>query len=117
AAEAAIFLLISLPSPKVLKTRLVSLISLILQPLMFIVPFAAFQLLDIYWKYEHRLTCTSEIGTATERDRYEKSKTEDALELDSPLRSGKNGPSYCCLLCNYHSGNGYFFCNSDWRTR
>ncbi|KNA03555.1 hypothetical protein SOVF_208010, partial [Spinacia oleracea] len=40
---------------------------------MFIVPFAAFQLLDIYWKYEHRLTCTSEICTATERDRYEKS--------------------------------------------
>uniref|UniRef100_A0A803MVS6 Endoplasmic reticulum transmembrane protein n=1 Tax=Chenopodium quinoa TaxID=63459 RepID=A0A803MVS6_CHEQI len=45
AAEAAIFLLISLPSPKLLKTRIVSLISLILQPLMFIVPFAGFQLL------------------------------------------------------------------------
>ncbi|XP_021739679.1 uncharacterized protein LOC110706072 [Chenopodium quinoa] len=73
AAEAAIFLLISLPSPKLLKTRIVSLISLILQPLMFIVPFAGFQLLDIYWKYEHRLTCTSEICTASERDRYEKS--------------------------------------------
>ncbi|CAO2816536.1 unnamed protein product [Amaranthus hypochondriacus] len=72
AAESAIFLLLSLPSPKLLKSRFVSLISLLLQPLMFIVPFAAFQLLDIYWKNEHRLTCTSEICTASERDRYEK---------------------------------------------
>ncbi|CAL8159452.1 unnamed protein product [Prunus armeniaca] len=28
---------------------------------------------DIYWKNEHRLSCTSEICTAAERDRYEKS--------------------------------------------
>ena len=28
---------------------------------------------DIYWKNEHRLMCTSDICTATERDRYEKS--------------------------------------------
>ncbi|KAL9226986.1 hypothetical protein vseg_002737 [Gypsophila vaccaria] len=72
AAEAGIYLIISLPSPKLLRTRLVSLVSLILQPLMFVIPFAAFQLLDIYWKYEHRLMCTSEICTAAERDRYEK---------------------------------------------
>ncbi|KAL2897753.1 Titin [Bienertia sinuspersici] len=73
AAEVAIFLLLSLPAPKLIKTRFVSLISLLLQPLMFVVPFAGFQLLDLYWKNEHRLTCTSEICTATERDRYEKS--------------------------------------------
>ncbi|MBA0714202.1 hypothetical protein Golax_013189 [Gossypium laxum] len=73
AAEAALALLLTLPSPKLLKNRLVSLISLILQPALFIVPFAGFQLLDIYWKNEHRLICTSEICTAAERDRYEKS--------------------------------------------
>ncbi|OMO72369.1 hypothetical protein CCACVL1_17838 [Corchorus capsularis] len=73
AAEAAVALLLTLPSPKLLKNRLVSLISLILQPALFIVPFAGFQLLDIYWKNEHRLMCTSEICTAAERDRYEKS--------------------------------------------
>lgn len=73
AAEAAIALLLTIPSPKVIKSRLVSLISLILQPFMFIVPFAGFQLLDLYWKNEHRLMCTSEICTAAERDRYEKS--------------------------------------------
>ncbi|KAK3035769.1 hypothetical protein RJ639_033498 [Escallonia herrerae] len=73
AAEAALALLLTLPSPKAVKTRLVSLVSLILQPSMFILPFSGFQLLDLYWKNEHRLMCTGEICTAAERDRYEKS--------------------------------------------
>ncbi|XP_044476346.1 uncharacterized protein LOC123203922 [Mangifera indica] len=73
AAEAAIALLLTLPAPKLLKKRFVSLISIILQPCLFVVPFAAFQLMDLYWKNEHRLMCTSEICTAAERDRYEKS--------------------------------------------
>ncbi|VFQ99280.1 unnamed protein product [Cuscuta campestris] len=73
AAEAAVAILLTLPSPKPLRSRIVSLISQTLQPLLFIVPFAAFQLLDIYWKNEHRLMCTGEVCTATERDRYEKS--------------------------------------------
>ncbi|KAJ7975286.1 B-cell receptor-associated-like protein [Quillaja saponaria] len=73
AAEAAIAILLTLPSPRLVKNRLVSLVSLILQPALFIIPFAGFQLLDIYWKNEHRLTCTSEVCTAAERDRYEKS--------------------------------------------
>lgn len=29
--------------------------------------------IDIYWKNEHRLTCTSEICTTAERDHFEKS--------------------------------------------
>ncbi|KAK4766049.1 hypothetical protein SAY87_007691 [Trapa incisa] len=73
AAEAAVALLLTLPSPKLLKYRLVYVVSLILQPALFIVPFAGFQLLDLYWKNEHRLMCTSEVCTAAERDRYEKS--------------------------------------------
>ncbi|KAG6753807.1 hypothetical protein POTOM_041806 [Populus tomentosa] len=73
AAEAVIAVLLTLPSPKLLKYRLVSLISLLLQPALFVVPFAGFQLLDIYWKMEHRLMCTGETCTAAERDRYEKS--------------------------------------------
>ncbi|KAK4778810.1 hypothetical protein SAY86_006338 [Trapa natans] len=73
AAEVALALILTLPSPKVLKYNLISLVSLILQPALFIVPFAGFQLLDIYWKNEHRLKCTSDICTAAERDRYEKS--------------------------------------------
>uniref|UniRef100_M1D7G6 Endoplasmic reticulum transmembrane protein n=1 Tax=Solanum tuberosum TaxID=4113 RepID=M1D7G6_SOLTU len=73
AAEAAIAILLTLPSPKAIKSRFVSLISLTLQPSLFIIPFAGFQLLDIYWKNEHRLMCTGEICTAAERDRYERS--------------------------------------------
>ncbi|CAH9061065.1 unnamed protein product [Cuscuta epithymum] len=73
AAEAAVAIVLTLPSPKPLRSRIVSLVSLTLQPLLFIVPFAAFQLLDIYWKNEHRLMCTGEVCTAAERDRYEKS--------------------------------------------
>ncbi|KAI3455096.1 hypothetical protein Pfo_011759 [Paulownia fortunei] len=73
AAEAAVAILLTLPSPKAVKSRIVSLISLILQPSLFIIPFSAFQLLDIYWKNEHRLMCTGETCTAAERDRYEKS--------------------------------------------
>ncbi|KAI7746079.1 hypothetical protein M8C21_024644 [Ambrosia artemisiifolia] len=73
AAEAVIALLLTLPSPKALKSTLVSLISLVLQPSLFIIPFAAFQILDIYWKNEHRLMCSGETCTAAERDRYEKS--------------------------------------------
>ncbi|XP_055831193.1 uncharacterized protein LOC129900282 [Solanum dulcamara] len=72
AVEATIAILLTLPSPKALKSCLVSLISLALQPSLFILPFSAFQLLDIYWKTEHRLMCTGEICTASERDRYEK---------------------------------------------
>ncbi|XP_058078873.1 uncharacterized protein LOC131227160 [Magnolia sinica] len=73
AVEAAIAILLTLPSPKLVKSRIVALVSLILQPAISIVPFAGFQLMDIYWKSEHRLTCTSEVCTAAERDRYEKS--------------------------------------------
>ncbi|PIN01201.1 hypothetical protein CDL12_26292 [Handroanthus impetiginosus] len=73
AAEAAVAIFLTLPTPKAVKSRIVSLISLVLQPSLFIIPFSAFQLLDIYWKNEHRLMCTGEICTAAERDRYEKS--------------------------------------------
>ncbi|KZV57900.1 hypothetical protein F511_12506 [Dorcoceras hygrometricum] len=73
AAEALVAIILTLPSPKAIKSRIVSLISLILQPLLFIVPFAAFQLLDIYWKSDHRLKCKGEVCTASERDRADKS--------------------------------------------
>ncbi|CAI0539621.1 unnamed protein product [Linum tenue] len=73
AAEVVLVSLLTIPAPKLLKKQLVSLVSLILQPALFVVPFAGFQLLDIYWKNEHRLVCTSDICTAAERDRYEKS--------------------------------------------
>lgn len=45
AAEAAIALLLTIPCPKFLKKNLVSSVSLLLQPTLFVVPFAGFQLL------------------------------------------------------------------------
>ncbi|TKY44839.1 B-cell receptor-associated protein [Spatholobus suberectus] len=68
AAEAAVAILLTLPTPKLLRNRFASLVSLILQP-----RFSLSPLRDIYWKNEHRLSCTSEVCTAAERDRYEKS--------------------------------------------
>jgi len=49
AIEAAVAILLTLPSPKLLRNRLTSLISLILQPALFIVPFAGFQLLGNFF--------------------------------------------------------------------
>lgn len=72
-AEALAALLLTFPWPRAFKSRLVGTVSSFLQPAMGIVPFATFQLLDVYWKNEHRLMCTSEACTSVERDRYERS--------------------------------------------
>lgn len=72
-AEALVSLLLTFPWPKMLKSHIVATVSSLLQPAIGVVPFAIFQLLDIYWKNEHRLMCTSELCTSVERDRYERS--------------------------------------------
>ncbi|KAM0866565.1 hypothetical protein ACQ4PT_042584 [Festuca glaucescens] len=73
AAEAAVAALLTLPAPRAVRAQIVGLTSLILQPVACVLPFAAFQLLDIYWKQDHRLMCTTEVCTAEERVRFEKS--------------------------------------------
>lgn len=73
AVEAAVAALVTLPAPRSVRGQIVALTSLLLQPLSSVIPFAAFNLLDIYWKKEHRLMCTSEVCTAEERIRFEKS--------------------------------------------
>nr|CAB3501454.1 unnamed protein product [Digitaria exilis] len=73
AVEAAVATLVTLPAPRAVRGQIVALTSLLLQPLASVIPFAAFQLLDIYWKKEHRLMCTSDVCTAEERVRFEKS--------------------------------------------
>ncbi|KAG5007501.1 hypothetical protein JHK85_026043 [Glycine max] len=92
ATEAAVAILLTLPTPKLLRNRFASLVSLILQPALFIVPFAGFHLLDLYWKNEHRLMCTSEVCTAAERDRYEKSVYQPHLQVsEGNPESGGSG--------------------------
>ncbi|BAU02662.1 hypothetical protein VIGAN_11221900 [Vigna angularis var. angularis] len=95
AAEAAVAILLTLPTPKLLRNRFASLVSLILQPALFIVPFAGFHLLDIYWKNEHRLMCTSEVCTAAERDRYEKS-----VSISCECEDGLVG-MFCIVNCGH----------------
>ncbi|KAG1366314.1 hypothetical protein COCNU_13G001040 [Cocos nucifera] len=73
AAEAAVVVLVTLPAPRLVKSRIVALASLLLQPLAGVLPFAAFQLLDLHWKNEHRLICAVDVCTTDERIRYEKS--------------------------------------------
>ncbi|PKA55599.1 hypothetical protein AXF42_Ash006801 [Apostasia shenzhenica] len=73
AAEAAITIILTLPWSRLLKLRVLALASLLLQPAAGIVVFAAFQLLDLYWKKEHRLMCVGEVCTVAERARYERS--------------------------------------------
>lgn len=72
AAEAAVAALLTLPAPRAVRAQIVALTSLLLQPFAAVLPFAAFQLLDIYWKNEHRLMCTGEVCTSEERVRFEK---------------------------------------------
>ncbi|KAJ1686836.1 hypothetical protein LUZ63_018226 [Rhynchospora breviuscula] len=101
AAEAALALLVTLPWPRLIKSQIVSLTSLILQPAASVLFFAAFQLLDLYWKHEHRLMCTSEICTSEERTRFEKS-------LFKAQRNAILCVSACLLywcisrICKYH---------------
>ncbi|KAG0482636.1 hypothetical protein HPP92_010720 [Vanilla planifolia] len=73
ATEAAITLLLTLPWPKPIKLQVVTLTSNLLQPLASVIPFAVFNLLDLHWKNEHRLMCSSDLCTEEERIRYEKS--------------------------------------------
>eukprot|EP00268_Persea_americana_P029365 TRINITY_DN2840_c0_g1_i5.p1 TRINITY_DN2840_c0_g1~~TRINITY_DN2840_c0_g1_i5.p1 ORF type:complete len:273 (+),score=7.03 TRINITY_DN2840_c0_g1_i5:109-819(+) len=85
AAEVVIVLMLTVPLPKFVKSRVVSLVSAILPPSVSIVRFAAsqatgrplsflmifFSLVGICWKNGHRLMCTGEACTASDRDRYE----------------------------------------------
>lgn len=59
AAEAAVAILLTLPTPKLLRDRFASLVSLILQPALFIVPFAGFQLLGALLLFLKRVSLIS----------------------------------------------------------
>jgi hypothetical protein len=68
-----ILLLLTAPLPRPLAQKVVDFVRKILQPGLAIVPFAIFQLLEVYWKYEHRITCNQDVCTTLERDRFQRS--------------------------------------------
>ena len=74
AAEAVMLLLITLPGLDALRKGLVVVTRNALKPLLSVVPFCLFLLMDIYWKYETRPSCNLEHScTPSEYLRHQKS--------------------------------------------
>ena len=72
-AEAIILLLVTLPGFQVLRKGLISVARSALQPLLTVIPFCLFLLLDIYWKFEHMPKCSGPECTLVEKTRHAKS--------------------------------------------
>lgn len=73
-AEAVMLLLITLPGLHSLRKGLIVVIRNTLKPLLSVVPFCLFLLMDIYWKYETQPSCDQEHAcTPTEHLRHQKS--------------------------------------------
>ncbi|KAG8059517.1 hypothetical protein GUJ93_ZPchr0002g25084 [Zizania palustris] len=73
-AEAVMLLLLTLPGLEALRRGMISVVRSALKPMMSVVPFCLFLLMDIYWKYETRPTCDDEHAcTPSEHLRHHKS--------------------------------------------
>lgn len=73
-AEAVMLLLITLPGLDRLRKGLIAVTRNALKPMLAVVPFCLFLLMDIYWKYEMRPTCDQEHAcTPSEHLRHQKS--------------------------------------------
>eukprot|EP00246_Nothoceros_aenigmaticus_P011760 TRINITY_DN333_c0_g1_i1.p1 TRINITY_DN333_c0_g1~~TRINITY_DN333_c0_g1_i1.p1 ORF type:complete len:135 (-),score=21.59 TRINITY_DN333_c0_g1_i1:279-683(-) len=73
-AEAVLVLLLTLPGVDKLRKGLIAVGRSMLQPLLAVVPFSLFLLLDIYWKFEHLPhDCKHGHCAAGEQDRHIKS--------------------------------------------
>ncbi|KAI5677751.1 hypothetical protein M9H77_08701 [Catharanthus roseus] len=89
AAEAVMVLLLTLPGLNHLRKGLVPVSRSLLKPLLTVVPFCLFLILDIYWKYETRPSCKSaDTCTVAELTRHQKSTIKsqrNALLIASAL--------------------------------
>ncbi|MCO5583056.1 hypothetical protein L7F22_036963 [Adiantum nelumboides] len=72
-AEALILLLVTLPGLERLRKGVIGVARSALQPLMAIIPFCLFLLLDIYWKFDNMPKCTGPECTAAEHTKHQKS--------------------------------------------
>ncbi|GAQ82958.1 hypothetical protein KFL_001300210 [Klebsormidium nitens] len=70
--EAVILVFLSLPLPHALRKRTVWVVENSLQPMLAIVPFAIFQLTEVYLKWEARMRCAGEVCTVADKDRFDK---------------------------------------------
>lgn len=88
AAEAIMILLLTLPGLHPLRKGLLTVTHSLLKPLLSVVPFCLFLLMDIYWKYENRPTCESDSCSPSEHLRHQKSimkSQRNALLIASAL--------------------------------
>ncbi|KAI5068005.1 hypothetical protein GOP47_0016350 [Adiantum capillus-veneris] len=79
AAEAILLLVVSMPGLGKIRKGIITMAQSTLQPLLAVIPFCLFLLMDIYWKYGHNLQrCEGPHCTLAEQAKYAKSvvKTE-----------------------------------------
>lgn len=73
-AEAIMLLLLTLPGLDALRKGLITVTRSLLKPFLSIVPFCLFLLMDIYWKYETRASCSdADNCSPSEHLRHQKS--------------------------------------------
>eukprot|EP00270_Netrium_digitus_P019221 TRINITY_DN7543_c0_g1_i1.p1 TRINITY_DN7543_c0_g1~~TRINITY_DN7543_c0_g1_i1.p1 ORF type:complete len:130 (-),score=15.96 TRINITY_DN7543_c0_g1_i1:216-605(-) len=72
AFEAVLVLLVSIPTYRSIRLRVIPALTTLMQPLLAVVPFALFQLLDVYLKYEFSPKCDGPLCTSADHDRFEK---------------------------------------------
>jgi len=73
AAEAIILLILTIPGLDLLGKGLTTVARSALKPLLSVVPFCAFLLMDIYWKYEVRPICDGPVCSPAKNLRPQKS--------------------------------------------
>lgn len=73
AAEAVILLFVTMPGLDRLRKGIILVARSSLQPLMAIIPFCLYLLLDIYWKFEHLPKCEGPHCTVAEQTKHAKS--------------------------------------------
>ena len=72
-AEAIMLLFLTIPGLNPLRKGLISVTRSLLKPLLSVVPFCVFLLMDLYWTYETRPSCESESCSPSDHLRHQKS--------------------------------------------
>ena len=72
-AEAILLLIITMPGLQRLRKGVIAVARSFLQPLMAIIPFCLYLLMDIYWKFEHMPKCIGPECTLVDQTRHAKS--------------------------------------------
>ncbi|KAG0576500.1 hypothetical protein M758_5G078400 [Ceratodon purpureus] len=72
AVEAVLLILITFPGLTILRRQLIALSRAALQPMLAVVPFCFFLMLEIYWQFENMPECSGSPCNVPEQDRLTK---------------------------------------------